>query len=733
MAGIAIYQVRQYHISRQLTLWMMLLFFGWSCAGYAQSVLEAIEVTNLSGGRTQLRFRLSGPIQTPRSFTINDPARIVLDFPNTRNGLTERQQSIRGSVADRVNVLEAGNRTRASINLSRPVPFTVNTDQDAVVVLLGATGTTTAAPPSISRTPPRVASQIDFRRGINGEGIISVRLSDPSTPVSVRQEGNRIIADFQRAPFPRGQERRLDVTDFATPVTLIDIQNQENDGRLVIQPTGRYEYLAYQADDLYTIEVKPVQEVEEEQQEDPLDPRRQPKFTGDLLSLNFQDIEVRAVLQIIADFTGQNVVVSDTVQGNLTLRLQNVPWDQALDIILRTKGLTLRQTGNVMYIAPTEEVAARERLLLEARKTVNELEPLRTEIIQINFAKADELRNLIMGASQGAGAGAAAGAAGGGGADSLLSSRGKVNVDVRTNSLLVQDIAAKIAEIRALVARLDIPVRQVMIDSRVVIANDDFSKELGIRWGVTAVRQTGNEGIITASGSLQGTSTIVDSAIANLTNSGQPFPVALPDLGQRLGVNLGVADPLGRLGLALLGKNYLVDLELSALQTEGRGEVLSNPRVLTTDRNKAFIKQGREIPYQTVTDDGAVQTEFKEALLELEVVPQIAPDGTIILDLKIKKDEQGELVPSALGSLIPTIQKREVQTQVRVDNGQTVVLGGVFEQITSDTLDKVPFLGDLPAIGRLFQRRGNRDNKLELLIFVTPQIINDGQIANANR
>jgi type IV pilus assembly protein PilQ len=679
--------------------------------GVAQeAVLEAVDVGTLPGNRVQLRFRLSQPVGTaPRSFTINEPARVVLDFLNTRNGLSNRRQNINAGVAEQINVLEGSDRTRASINLSRLVPYSVRAEGNAVVLTLEG-GAVAAAPVSRAADAAPAAgiggsiNNIDFRRGVQGQAIIGIKLSSPNVAVDVREEGNQIVADFQGATLARGQERRLDVTDFATPVSRVDALNENGNARILVQPTGRYEYLAYQADDVYTIEVRPVQEEEKEE----TDPRNK-KYVGDLLSLNFQDIEVRAVLQIIADFTGLNVVVSDTVQGNLTLRLQNVPWDQALDIIMRTKGLTSRQQGNVIYIAPTEEVAARDKLELESQKTVEDLVPLRTEIIRVNYAKAADLKEILEkeGGEEGAG--------------KLLSPRGTVQVDARTNSLLVKDIPEKIAEVRELVSRLDIPVRQVMVDSRIVIASDDFRKELGVRWGFSGVRQR-DGGVVTTGGSLEATDSVVNDAIGNLQDTGQPFPVGVPPLAQRLGVDLPV-DATGRLALALLGRDYLVDLELSALQAEGRGEILSNPRVVTNDRVEASITQGFEVPYITLDEAGNPNVQFKEANLKLTVTPQITPDDTIIMDLQINKDEPdfGRLV---LGQ--PPINKREVKTQVLVQNGETLVLGGVFEQTINKGVDKVPLLGDIPVVGNLFKRNVSRDQKLELLIFVTPQIVTDG-------
>ena len=711
------------------TLLMVLLtfsVFGLS-AGHAaegdEAVLEAVDISNLPGNRVLLRFRLSQSVEKPQNFTINDPARIVLDFFNTRNGMSARQQDIGSGVAEKITVLEGNDRTRASISLARLVPYTIRTQGNMVLLTLESAGTVTTvspAPPvaSIERAPsltsaaPTLGSHsltnIDFRRSPQGAGVIGIKLSDPSITVDVRQEGNQIVADFLNVTLPRGQERRLDVTDFATPVTLIDAMNRGNSARITVQPTGRYEYLAYQTDDLYTIEVRPLQREEEETR----DPTKK-KFTGELLSLNFQDIEVRAVLQIIADFTGLNVVVSDTVQGNLTLRLQNVPWDQALDIILTTKGLTQRRNGNVIYIAPTEEVTARERLELEAQQQVTELIPLQSELMQVNYAKASDLAVLL----KQAGSDEAGGS-------TLLSSRGQVTVDMRTNTLLVQDVPEKLVEVRSLITRLDVPVRQVMIDSRLVVANDDFSRELGFRYGFSGVKENGDSGIISVTGSAQGNDGVVNSAINNLQNTGQAFPVAVPSLVDRLGVDLPVSAPTGRLALALLGQDYLIDLELSALQAEGRGEVLSNPRVITTDRHQATILQGREIPFQERSEGGEVTVSFKEALLELEVTPQITPDDRIIMDLTVKRDDVGELVQTGTGGVEPSIDRREVDTQVLVNNGETVVLGGVFEHTTRNDVDKVPLLGDIPGLGRLFQRRLSQNSKAELLIFVTPQIVN---------
>ena len=734
-------------------IWGIVLIGMWGAALAAAEagsvVLQAVDISPLAGNRLQLRFQLSGPPKgPPSSFTINEPARIVLDFLDTANGLSARQQPINVGVADKISVLEGADRTRASLNLARLVPYKVQVQGNTVLLTLENAGAPAARTPAqtpvtsvqaaASKRPPdvkapvvggggpRTLSDVGFKRGPNGQGVITVKLSNPNIAADVRQEGNQIVADFPGATLTRGQERRLDVTDFATPVTTVEALNRGGAARLNIRPNPPFEYLAYQANDLYVVEVRPPQKSkEEEDKEAQFDPSKK-KYTGDLLSLNFQDIEVRAILQILADFTGLNIVVSDSVKGNLTLRLQNVPWDQALDIILRTKGLAMRQNGNVIFIAPTEEVAAREKLDLESRKTVEELIPLRTEIIQVNYAKAKDMAELLKRK--------AAGEKGAIIESGILSARGDVSVDERTNSLIIKDVPDKVAEVRALVTKLDVPAKQVMIDSRVVIASDDFARDIGVRFGVTGVGVDGNNvGVISGSAAKGGiggeptvpgaTSGMIDSAVGNLISTGQPFPIATPSISDRLGVNLPVPGP--SVAFAILGADYLVDLELSALQTEGKGEIVSNPRVVTADLKKATILQGQDIPYKTVSEAGT-DTEFKEAVLKLEVTPQITPDDRIRMDLKVSKN-----APS--GSLIiggePAIDKREVETQVLVNNGETVVLGGVFEQDRRKGQDKVPLLGDIPLLGYLFQRNSTTTTKRELLIFVTPQILKNGAVA----
>ncbi len=534
-----------------------------------------------------------------------------------------------------------------------------------------------------------------------------ITLSDPGTPVDVSKEGDRILLTFAGTTLPDSLMKRLDVADFATPVSTIESGRTPTGARVSIAAKLPFEELAYQSDNIFTVEVAPVVKQEIESKPTLFSPDRE--YTGERMTLSFQDIETRAVLQLLADVSGRNIIVSDTVQGNVTLRLQNVPWDQALDIVLATKGLDMRENGGVIIVAPADEISAREKADLEARKEIRELEPLLSEYLQVNYAKAADLADLMKGSK----------------GNSLLSERGSVGIDERTNTLLVQDVAERITEIRRLVSNLDIPVRQVLIESRIVIVRDDFSRDLGIRWGVTGVADY-NDGLIAVTGTGQGANTIVNSGIDNINSTGQPFPIQVPALNDRYNVNLPIANPAGTLALALLDDDFLVDLEISALQAEGRGEVVSSPRVITANQKEASIRQGVEIPYQEAASSGATTTQFKEAVLSLTVTPQITPDDRIILDLEVTKDSVGANVQSANGGSVPSIDTRAIQTQVLVNNGQTVVLGGIYETEESEDYTKVPFLGDIPGIGALFRSTRKVSNKSELLIFVTPKILREG-------
>jgi type IV pilus assembly protein PilQ len=681
--------------------------------------LQDIQVQTLPGNKIELQLKLSGAAPAPLSFTIENPARIALDLPNTSIALPSRRREIGAGGLASIMAAESGGRTRVVLNLDAMVPYETRVDGSTVFVTLGqsAAGTqtfATAAPlaadggaPAAAPAGGRSIENVDFRRSKDGGARVTVKLSDAGTPVDVRKEGGRVVLHFTGAQLADNMLKRMDVTDFATPVDTVDVMRAGADARVVISAHGAYEELAYQSDQLFTVEVQPAASKAAADRATLFSPGKQ--YSGERLTLNFQDIETRAVLQLLADVSGRNIVVSDTVQGNVTLRLQSVPWDQALDIVLATKGLDKRENGNVMIIAPADEIAAREKADLESRKDIQELEPLVSEYLQVNYAKASDLAELIQGKSK----------------NSLLSDRGSVAIDERTNTLLVQDTATRIADIRRLVTTLDIPVRQVLIESRIVVVRDNFSRELGVRWGVTAVNDH-SDGLIAVTGDANGTDTIVTSGIDNINTTGTPFPVEIPALDDRFNVNLPVASPAGSLAVALLDDDFLVDLELSALQAEGRGEVISSPRVITANQKEASIRQGVEIPYQEAASSGATTTQFKEAVLSLTVTPLITPDDRIIMDLQVTKDSVGEIVTNERGGQVPSIDTRAVETQVLVDNGQTVVLGGIYETEQGEDYRKVPFLGDIPLIGYLFRSTSRTSNKSELLIFVTPKILREG-------
>jgi type IV pilus assembly protein PilQ len=689
--------------------------------------LEAIDVQSLPGQQVELRLRLNGAAPEPMSFTIDDPARISLDLPNTALALQNRRQDANVGPLTTILTAEANGRTRVVLNLNQMVPYQTRVEGDSVYVTIGQAPGAAQQPSFAAQPTPRAAPagapaaaavagerairNIDFRRGADGAGQVVVELNDPRTTVDVRQEGGRIVVDFQGTTLPQELMRRLDVTDFATPVFTVDALRANRDARLVVTAAAQYDQVAYQSDNIFTLELKPQVEQEAAQTAGVYDEERE--YTGDRLTLNFQDLETRAVLQLIADFSGLNIVVSDTVVGSVTLRLQNVPWDQALDIVMTTKGLDMRRNGNVIIVAPAEEIAAREQAALEAQQALQTLEPLRSEFIQVNYAKASELADLIRGEG-----------------NSLLSERGSVAIDARTNTLLVNDTESSLANVRRLVTTLDIPVRQVLIETRVVIVNDDYSRELGVRFGSTVVKDNSSNGLLSMTGSSAGSESIVNSGISNLNSAGSPFPVTLGTADQRYNVNLPVANPAGSIALAILDSDYLVDLELSALQAEGDGRVVSTPRIVATNQREARILQGTEIPYQESSSSGATTTQFKEAVLSLTVTPQITPDDRIIMDLVITKDSVGEVVASATGGFVPSIDTRELVTQVVVNDGETVVLGGVYETELRDTVNKVPVLGDIPGLGYLFRSRASTNNNAELLIFVTPKILRDGARIN---
>ncbi|MEP7243101.1 MAG: type IV pilus secretin PilQ [Gammaproteobacteria bacterium] len=679
--------------------------------------LQAIDVQTLPGQQLQLTLRLSGPATEPLSFTIDNPARISFDLPNTALALPSRRIEVKAQGLDTILAAEAKDRTRLVLNLDRLVPYETRLDGNNIVVTLGSVNPQVASTGNAARAAEASAASassapvarairaIDFRRGTDGAGRVVVKLTDPRTQINQRQLGNQIVVDFAGTELPKNLMRRFDATDFGTPIASFDVVRSGNDTRILINANGDYEHLAYQSDDQYVIEIQPARKAVAAADEKPV-------YVGERLTLNFQDIETRAVLQLLADASGQNIVVSDSVKGSVTLRLQNVPWDQALDIVLRTKGLDKRKQDNVIIVAPSEELASREKADLAARKDIQELAPLRSEFVQVNYAKAADMAELIK--SQGG---------------SLLSARGAVAVDERTNTLLLQDTADRLADIRRLVSTLDIPIRQVLIEARIVIVNDDFSRELGVRAGYTGIQRNGNDGAVIVGGSAAGVDTSLSSAIDNLGSSGTIRPVAVP-VGaagsNRYNVNLPVLSPAGRIAFAVLGSDYIVDLELSAAQAEGRGEIKSSPHVITANQKEASIEQGVEIPYQQAASSGATTVEFKKAVLSLKVTPQITPDNRIILDLNVKKDSVGSVIVTSGGVGVPSIDTREISTQVLVNDGQTVVLGGILETEERKDETKVPYLGDVPVLGRLFKTTRRTNNKDELLIFVTPKILHEG-------
>ena len=670
--------------------------------------LIGLDYSVMTGNTVQIVFTFDEPAVAPRTFTIDEPARIALDFAATENKLEQRNMQVGIGAMQSIISAASKDRTRVVLNLSRKADYSTQVSGNQVTMTLaGGDGTVTAEAPAQTggaATPAAVTSStpiagevkgitnIDFKRGPNGEGRVVIDLTSTAISTDVWRENNVVNVELIGSQLPRELQRRMDVSDFATPISHIDTVQDGANIRMTIVSDGDFDHLAYQTDRVYTIEVAPISKEEEEQ-------RKKEKFgfTGERLSLNFQDIEVRSVLQLLADFTGLNLVVSDSVEGNLTLRLKNVPWDQAMDIILKTKGLDQRRAGNVILIAPTDEIAAREKLELEARKQVEELERLRTEFIKVNYAKASDIADLLKLED-----------------NAILSPRGSVSVDERTNTLLVKDTNSSLSNVRSLLAELDIPVRQVLIESRVVIANDDFSKELGVRFGVSndsfGAGPTGPESGAVTAGNLNGITDLVNNNTFSATDG--------------LNVNLPVQNPSGTFALALakLPLGTLLEMELSAAQIEGRGEVVSSPRVITADSHTARIEQGVEIPYLEL-DDGDATLKFRKAVLSLEVTPQITPDDRVIMDLDVHKDSQGELVAFGAGLAAPSIDTREVQSQLLVDNGQTVVLGGIYETTKTTQVTRVPFFSDLPLVGNLFKSSIDVDDRTELLIFVTPKIL----------
>ncbi|HET8897438.1 MAG TPA: type IV pilus secretin PilQ [Rhodanobacteraceae bacterium] len=712
----------------------------------AQHTLKDLSYQTLSGGTVEISLHFDGAAVTPSAFTTNDPPRIAFDFADTANTVSQRSVNIGIGSTSGATVVTAGGRTRVVVDLFRPASYRTRVDGDNLIITVGngVNETTTAqsyAASDPSKAPPATGtdiSNIDFRRGDNGAGRVIIDFNRAGAAVDMRREGGRVLVDIGQASLPAKLAQHLDVTDFATPVQSVETHATPAGARMTIAAGGDFEASAYQSGTQYVVEVAPKQAKKDDKKanvELGPDGRPKPVYTGTRVTFNFQDIPVRQVLHLIASESGLNIVVADTVSGQVTLRLVNVPWDQALDIVLRAKGLDKRRDNNVIWVAPQAEIAEREQKLAEARMAQENNAELASDYIPISYGKASDIAKLLTQGSLQGGGGSSQGADNSRG---FLSPRGSVSYDIRTNTLLVKDTPDSLRKVRAIVAVLDKPVQQVLIESRIVVATDDFARELGVKFGVSGGYEDNNGNVITTTGSLNGTDGMINQALVNRFNhNGSGLPVVnpgatgggvlTPSLGDRLNVNLPVAASTGSFGLAILGADYLLDLELSAAQTEGKSEIISSPRVITASQQPATITQGQQIGYQTVTSGGQgggqlPQVAFKDATLQLAVTPTITNDKRVFLDLDVKKDSLAGYYAGATGQ-IPIIDHREIKTAVLVDDGATVVLGGILEVNKSDTVKKVPLLGDIPGIGALFRNKSNTSNRAELLVFVTPRIL----------
>jgi type IV pilus assembly protein PilQ len=669
-----------------------------------QNAIEGLDVSP-EAGKVTIKLKLKDPLANPpANFSLVNPPRVAFDFPNTVNALGKTAVDINEGDVKSVRIGESGGRTRLVLSLNKSLKYDTTVEgQTVVITLKGATGATAAAAAEPTHfadakpTPqPHSVRNIEFKRGRNGEGQVVIDLSDVGTGIDLKQQGKTVIVELLQTDLPVALERRFDVTDFGTPVEFMEATAQGNSSRIVIQARGRWEQSAYQTDNRLIVEVKPISEQQPQV-------KAKTGYTGEKLSLNFQNVEVRAVLQVIADFTGLNIVTSDTVSGNLTLRLKDVPWDQALDIILQAKGLDARKTGNVVWIAPRDEIATKEKLALEAQQQISDLEPLRTESFQLNYQKADAVQKLISDSSQ-----------------KVLSKRGSAVVDARTNTLFVQDTPTKLEEIRVLIKQIDVAVKQVMIESRIVEASDTFQKNVGARLGITtAGTQNGYGGgkvMVMPGGNV--------NSLGVQSGQTQNYPQSFfPD---SFSVNLPAAaiagTPAGQFGYTLFNRaaTRFLNLEITALQSDGKGKVISSPRVITADNVEANIEQGTEIPYQQASSSGATSISFRKATLSLKVKPQITPDDNVYMTLDVHKDSRG--ADTVAG---PAIDTKQVTTQVLVENGGTVSIGGIYIQDLEKTINKVPLLGDIPILGMFFRQESTTNNRTELLIFVTPRILRD--------
>ncbi len=661
------------------------------------NAIQGITAQGLPRGKVVIKFTLKQKLANPPgTFSVNTPPRIALDFADTSNAIGKNFMELREGELRNLNIVQAGTRTRVVMSLNRSVPYETKIEGNTLLLTLqgaeqiaaGAETATRFAEPAPTASAHSIR-EVDFRRGQNAEGRVVIDLSDATTGIDIRRQGRNLVVEFVNASLAKNLERRLDVRDFGTPVMFVEARSFGANVRVSIEPEGQWEHSAYQTDRQFIVEVKRLIE----------DPNKlvqttQTGYAGEKLSLNFQNVEIRSVLQVIADFTGLNIIASDSVQGNITLRLKDVPWDQALDIILQSKSLSKRKNGNVVLIAPTDEVNTKEKLALEANQQISELEQLQTESFQLSYQKAEDLRNLLSDEKQ-----------------RILSKRGSSVFDGRTNTLFVQDTGSRLDELRKLIVKIDVPVRQVMIEARIVIADDKWSKQLGFRFGGRGGYNRNNTNLGVAS-------TLDPSAtIASGTNTA----VNVSDI-PNVSVPIAGASPTGSIAFTLLniGSGNLIGFELQALEADKRGKIVSSPRVITADKQKAVIEQGTEIPYQTSSASGGTTISFKSAVLSLSVTPQITPDGRVIMDLEVKKDAVGQVFAG-----IPSIDTKKVLTQILVDDGETAVLGGIYEQTSRVDTEKVPVLGNIPFLGRLFKHDSRVDDKIELLIFITPKIIKD--------
>ncbi|MBI3347584.1 MAG: type IV pilus secretin PilQ [Burkholderiales bacterium] len=709
-----------------------LLGFALAClatpAAWAQTQIRAIN-TSQQAGVEVVRIELSEPLAAiPAGFTLQTPPRIAIDLPGVVNAIGRSEVDINQGNLRSAKVAQAGDRARVVLNLRQASNYTAKLEGNALVLVLSASAPLAQAPgepvhfAQSLNAAPQSLRDVDFRRGADGAGRIIVNLPSNQVGVDIQQQGQGLVVEFLRSSLPDNLRRKIDVTDFGTPVQMITTTQTGDRVRMVVEPKGNWEHSAYQSDNQFVLEVRP-------QKIDPNKLTQGPGYSGDKLSLNFQNIEVRALLQVIADFTNFNVVTSDTVTGNVTLRLKDVPWDQALDIIMQAKGLGLKKAGNVLWIAPKDELAAKEKLDLESKAAIAQLEPVRTQSFQLNYVKAEEIAKGLTGQAIGSGGSGSSGGSSGSGTGTgtrILSPRGSVISESRTNQLFVSDIPSKLEEIQAMITKIDIPVRQVLIEARIVEANDKFGRSLGIKLGVNDLRGqqggipgygVGGGNYVTVGGNYNGVGAQTNQGVAANYNNTQ-F-VNLPANTSSDSFSNGTAATVA-LSLFSATANRFLNLELSALESDGKGKVVSSPRIITADQVKAIIEQGEELPYQVATASGATSIAFRKANLKLEVTPQITPEGSVILSVDVNKDSRGTLTPQGYA-----INTKHAQTQVLVENGGTVVIGGIYKQDEGETVNKVPLLGDVPLLGNFFKNKTRTTSKTELLIFLTPKVVSE--------